>query len=118
MRLARELASRIVALRYEDLPPEAIYGSRIGVVDTIGVMLAGSSEAAPKIVEDVLGLQSAQGPSLIFGTRRRAACLDAARINGTAAHLIASVETLASVRELTALLEPAARAKISSIVHT
>jgi 2-methylcitrate dehydratase PrpD len=88
MRLARELASRIVALRYEDLPPQAVYGSRIGVLDTIGVMLAGSKEAAPKIVEDVLGLQSVQGPSLIFGTRRRATCLDAALINGTAAHVL------------------------------
>ncbi len=88
MSLARQLAERITALRYEDLPPEAVYWSRIAVLDTVGVALAGALEAAPKIVEDVLELHASGGPSLIFGTNRRAACLDAALVNGTAAHAL------------------------------
>ena len=77
MSLARQLAERITTLRYEDLPPEAVYWSRVAVLDTIGVTLAGSVEAPPRIVEDVLELHARHGPSLIFGTNRRAACLDA-----------------------------------------
>jgi len=88
MSLARQLAERITALHYEDLPPEAVYWSRIAVMDTVGVMLAGAIEAAPRILEDVLGLHAGSGPSLIFGTRRRASALDAALVNGTAAHAL------------------------------
>lgn len=88
MSLARQLAERITALRFEDLPPEAVYWSRVALLDTIGVTLAGSVEAPPRIVEDVLELKAGDGPSLIFGTKRRATCLDAALVNGTAAHVL------------------------------
>src|SRR3990170_6485255 len=88
MSLARQLAERIPALRYEDLPPEAIYWCRIAVLDTIGVALAGSVEEAPRIVEEVLDLHANSGPSLIVGTSRRVGALDAALINGTAAHAL------------------------------
>jgi len=88
MTLAQQLAERITAMRYEDLPPEAVYWCKVAVLDTVGVTLAGALEAAPKMVADVLGLQSASGPSLVFGTTRCAACLDAALINGTAAHAL------------------------------
>lgn len=88
MSLARQLAERITTLRYEDLPPEAVYWSRVAVLDTIGVTLAGAVEPPPRIVEDVLELQASHGPSLIFGTNRRATCLDAALVNGTAAHVL------------------------------
>ena len=88
MSVARQLAERIAALRYEDLPPEAVYWSRVAVLDTVGVTLAGAVEEAPGIVEDVLELQASAGPSLIFGKNRRVACLDAALVNGTAAHAL------------------------------
>ena len=70
--LARELAERICALRYQDLPPAAVYASRVAVLDTVGVMLAGSREDAPRIVAEVLALDQATGPCLVFGTARRA----------------------------------------------
>ena len=118
MRLARELASRIVALRYEDLPPQAVYGSRIGVLDTIGVMLAGSTLGAN--VDRPLG-RTAQNPIPFENLQEKfqdcAQRVVSAEAAAAAARLIASMETLAAVGELTALLEPAARAKISSIVH-
>lgn len=78
----------IAALGYEDLPPEAVYWSRVAVLDTVGVTLAGAVEEAPRMVEDVLELQASAGPSLIFGKNRRVACLDAALVNGTAAHAL------------------------------
>jgi 2-methylcitrate dehydratase PrpD len=86
--LARELAERICALRYQDLPPAAVYASRVAVLDTVGVMLAGSREDAPRIVAEVLALDHAAGPCLVFGTARRAGCLDAALVNGSAAHVL------------------------------
>ncbi|MDH3288421.1 MAG: MmgE/PrpD family protein [Betaproteobacteria bacterium] len=88
MTIARQLAQRITAMSYEDLPPEVIYWCRIAVLDTVGVMLAGSVEEAPHMVEDVLGLQSGDGPCLLFGSDRRVRPLDAALVNGTAAHAL------------------------------
>jgi len=88
MALARQLAQRITAMSYEDLPPEVVYWCRIAVLDTVGVMLAGAVEEAPRMVEDVLGLQSADGPCLLFGGNRRVRPLDAALVNGTAAHAL------------------------------
>jgi 2-methylcitrate dehydratase PrpD len=86
MSLSRQLAERIVALRYEDLPAAAIEWGTIAMLDTVGVTLAGSVETAPRVVEEIL--EAGSGPSLIFGSRRRAGCLDAALINGTAAHAL------------------------------
>jgi len=87
MKLARYFAERITALRYEDLPPEAVYWSKVAVMDTLGVMLAGSCEEAPHLLEDVLDLNGA-GDCLLVGGARRASPLDAALINGTAAHVL------------------------------
>lgn len=46
MILAGGLARRIVATRYADLPAEAINYAIIGILDTLGVALAGSREDA------------------------------------------------------------------------
>ena len=88
MTLAHQLAERISALRYEDLPPEAVYWSRIALLDTVGVTLAGAVEEAPRILGDVLELHPDSGNSLIFGGKRRVSCLDAALVNSTAAHVL------------------------------
>lgn len=88
MKLARHLAERVTAMRYEDLPPEAVYWSRIAVLDTIGVALAGSVEAPPRLLEEVLELHPGSGPSLILGSSRRVGALDAALVNGVAAHVL------------------------------
>ena len=86
MTIAAELATRINALRYEDLPSDAIHWAKVGILDTIGVTLAGSSDPSARIVNGVLA--AAAGPSLVFGTGRRVNALDAALINGTASHAL------------------------------
>ena len=96
MGLARELAARITSMKYDDLPEEALYWGKIAILDTIGVTLAGALEEGPRILDEVLGLP-AGGPSLVFGTRRRASALDAALVNGTAAHALDFDNTAASL---------------------
>ena len=86
MALARHFAERVSALTYDKLPPEAVYWSKVAVLDTLGVMLAGSREEAPHIVEDVIA--PGGGDCLVIGGSRRAGPLDAALINGTAAHVL------------------------------
>lgn len=88
MTIANQLAERIVAMRYEDLPPEAVQWAKVSIVDTIGCALAGAHEDAPRIAERVLTGGAGAGPSLVWGTARRAPVMDAAVINGTAAHAL------------------------------
>src|SRR5688500_12832498 len=85
MGFALELAKRITALRYEDLPSEAVHWAKVGILDTVGVTLAGSSDPSATIVAGVL---SSGGPSLLLGTAKRVSALDAALVNGTASHAL------------------------------
>jgi len=86
MTLARELAKRINGLNYAGLPDPAIHWAKVGILDTVGVTLAGAREDCTRIVEGVAGRGT--GPSLIFGGKRRTVPLEAALVNGTAAHAL------------------------------
>jgi 2-methylcitrate dehydratase PrpD len=92
MTLLEQIAEKIVAIRYEDLPREAVEWPKAAILDTVGVTLAGSREECTRIVAHVLAAESAAsgngGDSLIFGSDRRAPPLVAALINGTAAHAL------------------------------
>jgi 2-methylcitrate dehydratase PrpD len=86
MQLAHELARRSAGVRFADLPAEAVHWAKVGILDTIGVTIAGSLEPCARIVGEVLAPQA--GASLVFGSAERAGALDAALINGTAAHAL------------------------------
>ena len=42
--IAERLAEKILALRYDDLPGEAVHWARLGFLDTVAVTLAGARE--------------------------------------------------------------------------
>lgn len=87
MALALELAKRINSLSFDDLPDEAIHWAKVGVLDYLGVTLAGSREQAPRLALEALGTP-APGPAALLGMARRAGALDAALVNGAAAHAL------------------------------
>ncbi|MSP98514.1 MAG: MmgE/PrpD family protein [Betaproteobacteria bacterium] len=86
MTLAEKLAGRIVSTRQNDLTPEAIRYAKIGLLDTIGVTLAGSQEQATRIADRIAGME--KGPSLVIGRGRRTSPLAAAFVNGIAANVL------------------------------
>jgi 2-methylcitrate dehydratase PrpD len=92
MTLIEQIAGKIVAIRYEDLPKEAIEWAKAAILDTVGVTLAGAGEDCARIVAKTLAAGASPGAlggdCLIFGGDRRAGPLDAALINGTAAHAL------------------------------
>jgi 2-methylcitrate dehydratase PrpD len=85
MTIVTALAERIHALRYDRLPDAAVEWAKVGILDTVGVMLAGSVEPCAQIVRRVA---AAPGPALVFGTGTRLAVADAALVNGTASHAL------------------------------
>jgi 2-methylcitrate dehydratase PrpD len=86
MQLAYELSRRSAALRFEDLPAQAVHCAKVGILDTVGVTVAGSVEPAAQILGRVVAPTA--GASLVFGSADRTSALDAALINGTAAHAL------------------------------
>jgi 2-methylcitrate dehydratase PrpD len=86
MTIAHELAERIAAITFDTLPQDAVRWAKVGLLDTVGVTLAGASEDCTRIVAKVAGRSA--GRALLFGTRREVDELDAALINGTAAHAL------------------------------
>jgi len=86
MTLALELAARARALEFGNLPEDAVRWAKLGILDTVGVTLAGSTEPAVRLLSRAIG--SGTGSSLVLGTGKRLAALDATLINGTAAHVL------------------------------
>jgi 2-methylcitrate dehydratase PrpD len=87
MALALELAKRIKSLSFDDLPDEAIHWAKVGVLDYLGVTLAGSREPAARLALKALGTP-APGAAALLGMERRVGALDAALVNGVAAHAL------------------------------
>lgn len=84
--LTLDLARFISGLRYEHIPEVALAHIRSAFADTLGVALAGAREAAPHLVR--LMLAPAGVEATLLGGQGRASALDAAWINGTAAHAL------------------------------
>ncbi len=108
MTLARQLAQRIVAMRTDTIPQAAMDWSKVGVMDTLGVTLAGVAEEAPQKLAAVIGVANNGGEALVLGTAGRTSCLDAALINGVAAHVLDYDNTAANVGgHVSAVMVPA-----------
>ena len=86
--ITQQLAERILSLTYAELPEKAIHWAKIGLLDTLGVTVAGAIEPCTSKALAVQGIADAAGPSVIIGQGRRTSILDAAFINGIAAHAI------------------------------
>ena len=85
MTIANELAGRIVAMTFDALPLDAVHWAKVGLLDTVGVTLAGHAEPCAQLA---MRVSAAPGPALLLGSARRVAALDAALINGAASHAL------------------------------
>jgi 2-methylcitrate dehydratase PrpD len=86
MTVAFELARRIVTTAYQHLTPGALHNAKIGLLDTLGVGIAGSSDQASSIARRTIG--AAPGVALVWGTSSRVDPLEAAFLNGIAANVL------------------------------
>ena len=83
MKIAEELAARIVAFKFDALPAEAINNAKRAILDTVAVTLAGSGMDSVRILARVLGLKN-DGQSVVFGSPLRTDALNAALVNDPA----------------------------------
>jgi 2-methylcitrate dehydratase PrpD len=105
------VAAFICGTASASVPPPARDAARRAILDTIGVALAATAEPSVRLVREVAageyeaaggGSRSKSprvtGPAAVWGTGDRVAALDAALVNGTAAHALDYDDTHASVR--------------------
>jgi 2-methylcitrate dehydratase PrpD len=86
MPFALELAKLINTTNFDSLPAETLQWAKVGILDTVGVTIAGAADPSARIVVRSLG--STSGPAYVFGGAERVGMLDAALINGTASHAL------------------------------
>jgi 2-methylcitrate dehydratase PrpD len=85
------LAENVARLHLSDMPELVVKTAKQGILDTVGVTFAGGREASVKSVRTALQLDGAAlklGASTIFADFSKSSALDAAMVNGTAAHAL------------------------------
>ncbi len=82
------LAEFIVKSRWEDLPAAAIERATRAILDSVGVMLAGSVEPPAVIVQRLAEAEGGAPLCTVVGTRLRSGGVWAALANGTAGHAL------------------------------
>ncbi len=86
--LTRRLARKVLSIGKADLTPLAIQQAKTCLIDAIGVSLAGSVEDATRILLRTPGVAQAPGRCRVIGTSTVTSALEAALVNGTAAHAL------------------------------
>ncbi|MDE0814657.1 MAG: MmgE/PrpD family protein [Alphaproteobacteria bacterium] len=92
MSIVNILARSVNELSYDDISDEALYWAKLGVLDTIGVTLAGVPEPCTQKIARIVAAEGGgildDGPSLLFGFGRRTSASNAALVNGVGAHAL------------------------------
>lgn len=84
----QQLADRVLGVAHGDLPAETRHWATVSILDTLGVAIAGSREPGVRMLDRVTTAGADGGDCLVFGTTRRVSPLDAALVNGMAAHVL------------------------------
>jgi len=80
------IAEFTVKTTLDDCPPQALDAVRRATLDSLGVMLAGASEPAARIVREMLRTEGATPLCTVVGSSLRTSPASAALANGTAGH--------------------------------
>lgn len=86
--ITRQTANFVADLKPADLPDRCREAARTGIVDCVGVMIAGASEQPVGIVSGMLSTSTQNDGAPEIPSGRNLAASDAALVNGVAAHVL------------------------------
>jgi 2-methylcitrate dehydratase PrpD len=86
--LTADAARFAAAVQYRALPERCVTAARIGIIDCLGVMIAGSDETATRIVAAMLPASTSNDGAPEIPSGRNLRVEDAALVNGVAAHAL------------------------------
>ena len=84
--LIQRVASFVNRLRYQDIPARPLEISKTAIMDTLGVSLVGGTEESARVMGRMALEERAKHESTVYGQRFKSSALQAALVNGTAAH--------------------------------
>ena len=82
--VAQDIARWVVELRYEELPPDVIERAKRVLLDTLGCALGAIGAEPVRMAQQVVAMQGGNPQATILGIGRKAACDQAAFLNGMA----------------------------------
>ncbi|MBI3625535.1 MAG: MmgE/PrpD family protein [Candidatus Rokubacteria bacterium] len=82
------LAEFVVKTRWEELPPAAIDAAKRAILDSVGVILAGSGEPPARLLQRIAEEEGGAPLCTVLGTQLRTGAVWAALANGTAGHAL------------------------------
>ena len=86
--ITRQTANFVANLKPTDLPDRCLEAARIGIVDCVGVMIAGAREQPVGIVSAMVATSTQNDGAPEIPSGRNLAAPDAALVNGVAAHVL------------------------------
>jgi 2-methylcitrate dehydratase PrpD len=86
--ITRRIADFSVNLRYEDLPAKVVTEAKNGILDTLGVALAGFAEPSTRMLFNATVAPDGGGDTTIWGAAATTTPTTAALINAYAAHVL------------------------------
>jgi 2-methylcitrate dehydratase PrpD len=104
--LTRAVAEFVATVEPETIPETCRRGARIGMLDCIGVMIAGAREEAPRLVAAMVATSTTNDGAPEIPSGRNLAPVDAALVNGTAGHVL-DYDDVAIDGHTSAVLTPA-----------
>ena len=88
MGTTERLAQFIIETDYEDMPPATRHAAKRAMLDTLGVMMAGSEEPAGKIITSFVSSIGGKPRAGVVGAGFRTSSPNAALANGTMGHAL------------------------------
>src|SRR5919204_2268277 len=104
--LTRQAAIFVAATHTTAIPPPCMKTARIGILDCLGVMIAGVDEPAPRIVARMVPTTTSNDAVPEIPSGRKLSAPDAALVNGVAAHVL-DYDDVALAGHPSAVLVPA-----------
>jgi 2-methylcitrate dehydratase PrpD len=83
-----QVAEFVAKSRWENFPLQAVEQAKRAILDSVGVMLAGSVEPPARIIQKVAEAEGSAPLATLLGTRIRTGGVWAALANGTAGHAL------------------------------
>jgi 2-methylcitrate dehydratase PrpD len=88
MNATARLAETAASARFDELAPEVVEAAAVGVLDWVGVAIAGANEPVARRLGDVVIGEGDAGTATVFGRSRPASPLQATLVNATSAHAL------------------------------
>lgn len=112
--LTRTLAEFVAGIRFEALPQQAIDTVRLGFTDSVATLIAGRREPVVEILRGVVATPSDRGEARLCLGQQRAGGIEAALVNGTAAHAL-DYDDVALAAHPSAVMVPAILAEAEAL---